>query len=1019
MQQIVFWKSKRILSAWPAICLLILSANYLPAQTYNFTTYSLAEGLPQSQVFALCQDKQGYLWIGTQGGGLGRFDGLKFQTYTTADGLTSNYIYTLLEDPQGRLWIGTDQGLCRYDGRRFAAVRLGSIGAGVYALALAQKNNVWIGTNRGVFTCLLNESAARPMPLPGDNPKPSVSTIFPTEEGVWIGSDQGAWLIGRQNIRLGTKEGLASNAVLAIARDDENRLWISAVGGITIYAEENRLVVAKLRNPLLYRPYCLQADGENMWAGTANYGMIRFNRADSTLRQFTEKDGLPHQHVRSLLRDNTGQLWAGTSGGGLARLSHKPFRHFDQSRGLAGNRVYALHEDRQGRLWLGVSQNGVQIFDSTGFHPFSRDSGFLQIKCKTIAEDAEGNLWVGTEGRGIAVFDSAGMHRLNRQNGLPGDLVQTILRGAKGEMWVATLTGGIARVTRMPDGFFMVKTYGLREGMPNLQVQTLRMDREGNIWFATQSGRVGYIKNDRVEKVFGPKEGLPGVPVRVLAPDTLGRIWVGTKGAGLLYIDLRHNASSFQKLDPAFKLQSPNIYLLHYDTQGNLWIGSETGVDKLIFSSTGSAVDLQHFGKNKGFLGIETCHDAVLEDRKGRLWFGTMNGLTQYTPTNWEQTPVAPVLHLQTISLFYKPLSETAYAGWLRPNGSLADGLELPYHQNHLSFAFRAVDLGNPETIRYRWQLEGAETGWSPSSAQEQVNYANLSPGYYTFKVQATADGELFSEPVAVSFLIKKPLWQLWWFQLLLVLGLAALIALWIRAWLQRLKKTEQARRENLEVENRLLQLEQKALQLQMNPHFIFNALTSIQALITEQNYPTARQEINHFAKLMRSILANSRQQTISLQEEVNTLEQYLHIEQFCHQQKFDFEISLPEGADPEEIEIPPMLLQPFVENAVVHGVSPLPYPGKISIRFNLQGEILSCEICDNGIGRERAARLREEKKPGHQSAALQVTQERLEALRSGKPYKPLEISDILNQKGEIAGTRVIVRLPVTIQFEV
>ena len=1016
MQQIILEKSKRSLYAWPAICLLILCAGYLSAQPYNFTTYSLADGLPQSQVFALCQDARGYLWAGTQGGGLSRFDGLKFETFTTADGLPSNYIHALMADGRGGIWIGTDQGLCCYDGARFKPVRLGATGAGVYALALVEENNVWIGTNRGVFSCGLEQTTAKPVSLPGNGPAPVVTAFFPSEDGVWVGSDRGAWLIGRENIHLGTKEGLVSNAVLAIAGDEEDRLWIATVGGITIFSLTDRQVVAKMRDPLLYRPHSLQPEAGKMWVGTSNYGLIRCNPADTSLQQLTEKDGLPHQHVRCLLRDNAGQLWAGTSGGGLARLSNQPFRHFDQSRGLAGNRVYALHEDRQGRLWLGVSQNGLQMLDSTGFHAFTRDSSFLQIKCKTIAEDAQGNLWVGTEGRGIAVFDSAGMHRLNRQNGLPGDLVQTIIPGAKGEMWVAMLTSGIARVTRMPDGFFMVKNYGQNEGLPDLKIQTLRKDQEGNIWFATQSGRVGYLKNDRVEKVFGPKDGLPGVPVRVLAPDTHGRIWVGTKGAGLFWINLNAEKPAFQKLDPLFQPHSPNIYLLHVDAQGNLWAGTETGVDKLVFSSTGSEMEIQHFGKKNGFLGIETCHDAVLEDHSGRLWFGTMNGLSQYTPTNWENPAVPPVLHLQTISLFYKPLSETAYAGLLRSDGGLAGGLELPYHQNHLSFAFSAVDLSNPENIRYRWQLEGAESGWSPTSSQEQVNYANLAPGLYTFKVQATTDGELFSDPLTVSFLIKKPLWQLWWFQLLLALSLAAAIGLWIRAWSQRLKRTERARREKLEVENRLLQLEQKALQLQMNPHFIFNALTSIQALITEQNYPTARQEINHFAKLMRSILANSRQQTISLQDEANTLEQYLHIEQFCHQQKFDFQIDLPEGVDPEEIDIPPMLLQPFVENAVVHGVSPLPYPGKISIRFSLQDDILNCEIRDNGIGRERAARLREEKKPGHQSAALQVTQERLEALRGENAYQSLEISDILDEKGEIAGTRVIVRLPVKIQ---
>ena len=147
------------------IILSIVWARLLPAQPYNFLTYSLDEGLPQSQVFALCQDNRGYLWAGTQGGGLSRFDGLKFKTFTTADGLPSNYIYALLADQEGRIWVGTDNGLCRFDGHRFEAIRLGAASAEVYALAQVQEKSIWIGTSRGIYSCLAGGQAAN-FPIP-------------------------------------------------------------------------------------------------------------------------------------------------------------------------------------------------------------------------------------------------------------------------------------------------------------------------------------------------------------------------------------------------------------------------------------------------------------------------------------------------------------------------------------------------------------------------------------------------------------------------------------------------------------------------------------------------------------------------------------------------------------------------------------------------------------------------------------------------------------------------------------
>ncbi len=395
-----------------------------------------------------------------------------------------------------------------------------------------------------------------------------------------------------------------------------------------------------------------------------------------------------------------------------------------------------------------------------------------------------------------------------------------------------------------------------------------------------------------------------------------------------------------------------------------------------------------------------------------------MNGLMKYTPSNRQAIDAVPILHFEEITLFYKPLEQTKYARWTNPQGGLLEGLELPWDENHLSIEFRAVDLAHPDALRYRWKLDGAPNAqWSPLSTQPAVNFAGLPPGQYTFSVQATSDGYTFSDTKSVMFAIKKPFWQMVWFQLLVGLALIGIVTLITRARIRRIRKAEQAKRAHLEVQNTLLQLEQKALQLQMNPHFLFNALNSIQSLVSAGDTVQARIQIGHFAQLMRGILNNSRQPFISLKEEADTLEQYLRIEQFCQQNKFEFKIELPQNIDAEELEIPPMLLQPFVENAVIHGVSHLQWPGKIEVLFQLEDGLLHCTIRDNGIGREKAARLRQERKPGHQSVAISVTRDRLVALKGGAPYEALVFSDIKDEAGEIMGTSVTVRIPVKVNF--
>ncbi|MCB0542838.1 MAG: hypothetical protein KDC70_04955, partial [Saprospiraceae bacterium] len=170
-----------------------------------------------------------------------------------------------------------------------------------------------------------------------------------------------------------------------------------------------------------------------------------------------------------------------------------------------------------------------------------------------------------------------------------------------------------------------------------------------------------------------------------------------------------------------------------------------------------------------------------------------------------------------------------------------------------------------------------------------------------------------------------------------------------------------------------------------------------------------------------RGILSNSRRQRISLREEAETLDQYLRIEQFCQQNKFSYAIHLPENIDPDEIEIPPMLLQPFVENAVVHGIVSLPYEGLIEVTFQFEQVaetgLLCCTVRDNGVGREKAAALQQERKPGHASVAVEVTRERLAALKNGMGYRELEYRDLKDAEGKIGGTEVTIRLPAAVNY--
>ena len=1000
------------------------------AQPYNFLAYSGADGLAQSQVFTLCQDKRGYLWCGTQGGGLSRFDGRDFQTFGTSSGLPSGFINSLFEDAHKRIWIGTTMGYAVCEQSQYCAGFKSN--AAINTICEDPEGNIWLGTNTGILVCKNPTDLPQVMGI-AEIPQPfSCLSFLSTPNGIWIGTNRGAYRVnGKSVFSLTTKNGLPSNQVTAFAYDREGRLWIATSGGgIGVLDEAHQQIIATHTQALW--PNCLEQDAEGkMWVGTSNDGIFIYDPQEASWLQVGEKQGLPHNHVRDLLLDRNGQMWVATSGGGIARVLSQQFRHFTTANGLAGNRIYALHTDGKGQIWFSASQNGIQMLDSTGIHDITQDSGlFTGVKCKALATDRRGRLWVGTDGRGVFMLDSTGPQAIG---GIPGPRIQSLLLDPKGNMWVATIDNGIGVLREDPGspGGFFARKISTKEGLADLNITTLKADGNGNIWFGTQSGMLGFFQEEKLSANFGgSKNGLPELPVRALEFDKTGYLWAGFRGGGVWgarSMELETSgAVRFSALTA--NLASQNIYLLHTDPAGHLWVGTEKGVDEIIFEpeatlnkgSFPKVNETLHYGRNEGFLGIETCQDAVMHDADGNLWFGTMNGLTKYTPTQHRSRRAAPVLHFQQIALFYKPLAETQYAAWLDPAGSLRQGVCFDWNENHLSFEFRAIDLANPDGLRYRWKLEGSSNPeWSPFSTQQSVNFAGLQAGNYTFWVQAIAADGTLSEPISASFSTRKPFWETVWFLLLAGAVLGGIIFLYVKRRIRQVRKTEREKREKLEVQNRLLQLEQKALQLQMNPHFIFNALNSVQSLVSAGDTVAARAQLNAFAQLMRSILSNARRQTISLREEADTLTQYLSIEQFCRPGKpFDFTIQFAENIDPEAIEIPPMLLQPFVENAVLHGIAHLQETkGSIRISFETGGESLFCVITDNGVGREKSALLRGERPPGHSSAALQITRERLEALAENRIAAPLQFSDIHDLSGEIAGTRVLITMPLRLRW--
>ncbi|WP_218599375.1 histidine kinase [Polaribacter sp. NJDZ03] len=398
---------------------------------------------------------------------------------------------------------------------------------------------------------------------------------------------------------------------------------------------------------------------------------------------------------------------------------------------------------------------------------------------------------------------------------------------------------------------------------------------------------------------------------------------------------------------------------------------------------------------NKYNTAISSQVNTVFKDKQKSIWVGSINnGLYKYST---EIPMINPKVFIESVAVNYKlidSLNQTKLA--LKPN------------ENNISFSFKTIDLKNPKNIEYRYLLNNDFTPWS---SQNKVDFANLKAGNYQFVVQSK-EGSLLSKKITFSFFIETPIYQKAWFIILCGAILCLLLALFVELYIRKLNKKNQQKMDTLKVENHLLTLEQKALQLQMNPHFIFNVLNGIKALGNSGNSKELNKTISQFSVLLRSVLNNSRLEEISLEDEIDTLKNYLDLEQNMNSKSFEYHIETSlNNIDAEEILIPPMLLQPFVENCIKHAFQPNKTDAKIKLLFEVRNRFLHFTIEDNGIGFHQSKK--EKLKSNHQSVALEVTKERIQHLSK---YNSFSIEEIKVQN-EIKGTKVGFKIPLKTDY--
>lgn len=977
---------------WVFITLLLSFNAY--SQQYNFINYSIEDGLAQSQVRAICQDNLGYLWIGTLGG-LSKFDGTTFENYSTNDGLLDNQINSIFNDCKGNLWFGTNGGVTMYNGYEFVNLKFKAelTENSVLSITEDRLGNIWFATDGGGVV-YYDKSELHYITLPNGANNNYVRHIIPDKQGkLWLATRNGVSSI---DVDFNIKDEIPNINATQVAIDN-GEIWCSTFGdGMLILSEDSILKISS-ENGLIsnhIRAFTKRSDG-SFWFVAKN-GISKYYKG--RFKNFTTKDGLKDNNIKCVIEEKEGNLFFGSDGGGLIKFTNEDFVCYTQKDAIGSNVVMSIIEDQNKNIWLSTYGDGVGVFTSKGYFLYKDNDGLANntVWCSMLS--SKPSIWVGTS-NGISEFDGNKFITYDTKNGLDANKVYALQEDAKGNIWIGTKEG----VSLLDVTTKNIINLGIARN-----IRSIYIENENYIWFCSSDGLVKYNVQTRNFKSFTKEDGLPDESIMNIIKDDENRYWIGTtNGLAILQND------QFIKLQIPGNFASNNINFLELDEYNNLWIGTNFGLYQLNIKNKSEFLntDFIRYSNLDGLKSLECNQNASYIDSENNLWFGTSYGLMKHQLKPAYVSASLPKVLLKDIRLFFEKYNFKNYSNGKIENTVLPNDLVLPYNKNHLTFDFVGIYHTNPDKVKYRFKLDGFDENWQPLTTSNFVTYSNIPSGDFTFLLSATTDLKNWSKPVSFSFSVNPPFWFTWWFFLLVILFISAIFYL---ISLRR-KKNRAAKRETQLIvdKSKMLALEQQALNASMNRHFIFNALNSIQFYINRQDKMAANKYLSSFAKLVRKNLDSSLVNEIYLDDEIERISLYLKLEQMRFQDKFSYQLDIDENIEPQSIKIPSMLLQPFIENSIWHGILPANEHGNIKVTINKDDDKLIINVIDDGIGIDVSLAQKKDKSQHHDSKGMELTKDRIKLVSkiSNKDCAIKGPYQVYNNKKEVSGTEVSIIL--------
>lgn len=806
-----------------AILLLFHFSSIAQREEKKFVHYTINDGFSQSAVGCFAQDGLGYLWFGTKDG-LNRFDGFEFTIFknvpTNPNTIAANNITSIASDNNGEVWIGTDLGtLDRFDQRthtfqhytsKLAPTKLSTLSE----IMVDRNNNLWITTkgdgllyfDRQRDTTFSYTQSSHPHLIADD----AIVKITKDRAGrIWIGYDtDGLSII---DIQADTARYIPSlykinnyaRKVRSFREDSEGKMWIGSDLGMFIYYPKEDRFHMLFDYELGEKPYTVgsmvQMDEDHIWFSRFGHGIVVVNIHTLETESFTSDlcntNSLPTNSFLYLFLDRDKNLWVGTNGYGFSKLNSVSnqiklyTKNLNDPNSLTHSSIRAIIKDSSNNLYIG-SYGGLSIFNKkkNSYIHFNDDAensttNLLNIAVYTLEFDTDGQLWIGYEGVGIQRYDprtnTFRTYMANERNidttTVINNYTYDILLDSKDRLWFGTHKG-IALYDREHDRFnnFLFDLY---DGT-GITVRNINEADNGNLWLSTNRGLIYFDVYNKTHRSFN--DLLPhieqDITVQVFSSyiDKKGSIWLATDGYGVIHFTYDKEGINFSNLKMQSILRGTPfeqavVYSILPDNSGRYWMSTNSGL-LCYYLADGKIIQ---FTNNDGLQSNEFNTSAYYKDDEGQMYFGGINGLNAFYPDKMDlNIDPPPVVINQVNVLLNEPKS---YRGLTEK-----DTITLEYTSNYLSFEVAVLELGSPEKTTYKYILDGYDIDWrTANTGQRSVDYANLPPGNYTFKVKGSNANGIWNENgTSVHISIIPPFWMTIWFKLIIALFVMFIIIL-------------------------------------------------------------------------------------------------------------------------------------------------------------------------------------------------------------------------------------------------